>query len=125
MTSFFEWQFVAEVEVSPNEWRVVDTFGTKEEATKRVEDTSEKRKTRVRQFKVAVFRDEVVKPIVVEPSENKLPLISFYCFVHPDRKAQGLTVSRPRCPDCRQEMFREKVVPPIVLGVAIPEPTNE
>ena len=55
MTTFFEWIYVTEVLIDKGRdvWRTTGQYENVEEAVSHADDTNEKRRTRVRQFKVS------------------------------------------------------------------------
>ncbi len=102
--SFMEWVYVTEAQQEDKEWVVIGQYDSPEEAIKHA--TEEKRKSRVRQFKTTVFREEHEQvPAGVQSVGVPVPTVSFFCPSHPHKTALAFATSRPRCPDCRQEMF--------------------
>lgn len=110
--SHFQWSYVVEVCKSPNPraddavWEVIGDFDTPEKATKYADECG-RTPIRVRQFKVTILNAE---PKALPPPVNHEPtvvdLVQYYCPAHPTQKAMGLPTTSPRCPDCKDRMFK-------------------
>jgi len=102
--TFFEWRYVVEIEVAPDEWRSTNVYDDVVHAVKEAE--GETRNARVRQFKATVYQPEPVVPTYKTQTGATMPVVPWFCPSCPGESVKAMTTSTPLCPTCHQDMFR-------------------